>query len=204
MLYASLLKRVLSHEGVKYYNSRRQCGLGETWELFIRSPCEKQQLLQVKFGSRLVEYPALTQLHNRWTKVFPYIVVLVWRGIICSHFRTRGPWQGRDGQIETQKNAGYSSDMSTTALPIITFKFVPEVEGVDEVGSCQSCHRPSSPSLLPSPPHSFHLSNRSSSSECLLHLLIISSHSAVSSSRMWHLADTFIPSSLQYHGCVHY
>lgn len=33
--------------------------------------------------------------------------------------------------------------LAVTALPIITFKSVPAVERADEVGSCQTCHRPS-------------------------------------------------------------
>lgn len=63
---------------------------------------------------------------------------------------------------------------------------------MDEVGGCQSCHHP------PPPAHYFHLSDHPSS-EGHLHRLIISSRIPSS-----HMADTFIPSSLLYHGCVHY
>lgn len=45
-----------------------------------------------------------------------------------------------------KKNTVYSSDRSVTALPVVRFKFNSEVEGVDEAGGCQSCHRP--PALL--------------------------------------------------------
>ena len=80
--------------------------------------------------------------------------------------------------VQTHINAVCSSDRSGTARPIIRFKCIPEPEGVSEAWSCQRCHRPPgllSSSLLLSPPHSFHLSNHSSPSHCLLHVLI-SSH----------------------------
>lgn len=51
----------------------------------------------------------------------------------------------------------------------------------------------------PPPAHYFHFNHPSS--EGHLQRLIISSRSAIPSS---HMADTFIPSSLQYHGRVHY
>lgn len=136
------------------------------------------------------------------TKHFLIWLFLLSRDLISSFSELMGP-DTEKMDTQTHKNAGSSSERSRTVLPIIRFKFILEVEGVDEAVRVVTILLPCSLSLLPSPLHSIHLSNHSSSCECLLRLLFISSHSNVSFSRMWHLVDTFIPRSVQYHGCVH-
>lgn len=188
------------------------CNLGTFF--FICSLYEKQQLIftiatwtcsavgWVKKACWMTRLDSFTQPVNI---SFSYVVVLVWNHIIYSLFRalTGEGWSYIYRHTRMLGIAVTGLGQHTQSSDLNLSERLREWTRPEAV-RVVTVLLPFSLSLLSSPPHSFHLSNLSSTSEGLLHLLFISSHSDVSSSHMRHLVDAFIPSSLQYHGCVHF